>query len=532
MKVENPDLLYGLSVSLIGASGVVFPLFISPYVDRTKNIHRAIMLINITGIIGNLMYGLPFSPVIVLLGQFFAGTTPAFGVLAMGETSRTYSPEILTKKISVLSLIYSVGTFTSIGLVFVFLYIDFWIGWWHINFAVMPGLFMAFAFVVSMLLSFILVTDVSKEYDLKLEERIKRSSCASTPLFPRSEDGSPEPSDSNRCSPKLNDSKDGKSKFIIPKIIEPENCMSPPLDDANGQNISKDGPSNDLNTNGHSGAGSSLLATKHFGLPVVHDQDKDIEEDTLDADQYSESSTLLSAAKALKSETYGAAKDTVRSVIKILRYRTTALLMFVTFVEAFIYSLVVTSLPVLATKYLNWGKVELALLSMVNKFLSVLISGSVYFLTDYFEDFLLLIYGIEFSLMALLSLSVLELVEGVRIATTILLFLVATLAIAGIPLIITSTRSMLAKLVPSEVQSLTEAVRMSVFEASFVPSGFLVPLVTLNLPATVVGLLIISLIVVTLAILEKNALVHPREEDEYWHPETTSSRSSRTSDTP
>ena len=33
MKVDNPDFLYGVSVSLIGVTGVIFPLLISPYID-------------------------------------------------------------------------------------------------------------------------------------------------------------------------------------------------------------------------------------------------------------------------------------------------------------------------------------------------------------------------------------------------------------------------------------------------------------------------------------------------------------------
>ena len=75
---------------------------------------------------------------------------------------------------------------------------------------------------------------------------------------------------------------------------------------------------------------------------------------------------------------------------------------------------------------------------------------------------------------------------------------------AGIPLIITSTRSMLAKLVPNEVQSFGKAVRMGVFEAAFIPAGFLVPLVTMNLTVFSIGLMLVSLVIVALAVREKN----------------------------
>jgi len=184
--------------------------------------------------------------------------------------------------------------------------------------------------------------------------------------------------------------------------------------------------------------------------------------------------------------------------------------------EAFIYSIIVTSLPVIASNYLNWGKVELAVLSMVNKFLSVIISGSIYFLTDYLHDFLLLIYGTLFSSLALLTLCTLHLLKDNEAAVTVLLFIVAALSISGVPLVITSTRSMLAKIVPTEIQSLAEAVRMSVFEASFVPAGFLVPLIMINISVTAVLLLFLMSCVILVAVRNMKSLVELKEEDDYW----------------
>jgi len=55
MRVSNPDFLYGLSVSFIGVTGVIFPLLISPYIDRTRNIKRAILVVNLLGLRGNLL---------------------------------------------------------------------------------------------------------------------------------------------------------------------------------------------------------------------------------------------------------------------------------------------------------------------------------------------------------------------------------------------------------------------------------------------------------------------------------------------
>lgn len=221
---------------------------------------------------------------------------------------------------------------------------------------------------------------------------------------------------------------------------------------------------------------------------------------------------------------------TIKSIWRILRYKTTAILMAVTFMEAFVYSIIRTALPILATKFLGWGKLELAVLSMVNKFLSVIVSGSVYFLTDYLHDFLLLCYGVMLSILALLALAVMQLVETNSTALIGLLFAVAALSISGVPLIITSTRSMLAKTVPTEIQSLSEAVRMSIFEASFVPAGFLVPLVTLNVTATAIILIFMMAATLTITVRQTRLLTELKEDDAYWQDGIVSSTTSSEND--
>lgn len=671
--MSNPDFLYGLSVSFMGATGVIFPLLISPYIDRTRNIKTAVTVVNLLGLIGNLLYALPFSPALPLIGQLFAGTTPAFGVIAMGEISRCYSSEKLTKKVSGLSLVYSIGTFTSIGLVFCFLYVDFDIGEMNVNYANMPGLTLAFAFSVSTVLAFFLVSDVSKEFDMKLEDRISRSSGASSANNSKrvSSAGTPDTTmlgggpASNRSSPATSENQHSSSsppsqmnyRQQIPLIIEPsenryssgslrmsddggtspvsssrifpssspaeslqnggnrenEECFkvirdvgqpyyfsmsadeSPSADEAetslttilqrsdgsfhgsassieegrqqrslykncgenegigeeeqnaqpqcnsfsfpplsnmkqNGKRHKKKNGKTENTTmtaaaktrkqpdivrmNQHKKSPTKLAGKGGYHLLNTTDHD----DDTTDLESAASASTTSSSSDVLERSVTkcDTVRVTIKSIWKILRHRTTAVLMMVTFMEAFVYSIIVTSLPVLAAKFLGWGKLELALLSMVNKFLSVIISGSVYFLTDYLHDFLLLCYGIGLSILALLTLAMLHLIDANQTALIGLFFAVATLSIAGVPLIITSTRSMLAKIVPTEIQSLAEAVRMSIFEASFVPAGFLVPLVTMNVSATALILLLLMGCVLVVTVRQMKILVELKEDDDYW----------------
>ena len=613
LHVSNPDFLYGLSVSFMGATGVIFPLLISPYIDRTRNIKVAVTAVNLLGLLGNLLYALPFSPVLPLVGQLLAGTTPAFGVIAMGEISRCYSSGKLTKKVSGLSLVYSIGTFTSIGLVFCFLYVDFDIGSLNINYANMPGFFLALGFAVSTVLAFFLVSDVSKEFDMKLEDRINRSSCASSVKRASSAGiGTPDTACSNRSSPGHNQSFDDANlnnsfNKKIPLIIEPTST-TPNGDEIDGGdfslseeerrfkvirdvgqpyffNMSDEGsdqseeraetslttsssptmsqrqffqqsrdvtnetkteksPHNNFTFPQPFDDSTSTPSTQHnnFSFPrmsnnrsrkstgtkskkkktkgdyeqlLTCDPDNDLESASSSTTSSTNDVRRINATMQTQSKCE-TVRVTFKSIWKILRHKTTAVLMAVTFMEAFVYSIIVTTLPVLAAKFLGWGKLELALLSMVNKFLSVLISGSVYFLTDYLHDFLLLCYGIGLSILALLTLAVIHLIDGNTTALIGLFFAVAALSIAGVPLIITSTRSMLAKTVPTEIQSLAEAVRMSIFEASFVPAGFLVPLVTMNVSATALMLLLMMGCVLVISVRQMRLLVELKEDDDYW----------------
>ena len=317
LHVSNPDFLYGLSVSFMGATGVVFPLLISPYIDRTRNIKVAVTVVNLLGLLGNLMYALPFSPALPLIGQLLAGTTPAFGVIAMGEISRCYSSTKLTKKVSGLSLVYSIGTFTSIGLVFCFLYVDFDIGALNINYANMPGFFLTLGFTVSTVLAFFLVSDVSKDFDMKLEDRINRSSCASSvKRVSSADDGTPHDTDnSNRSSPGHFDKGEDQSTNInrgfnkqIPLIIEPTattpNDGDFTLSDMERRFKIANDNNDEIDNNSNGGAGDLSLSEEERRFKVIRDVGQpyffNLSDDGSDLSGEEKAETSLTSSPAFK----------------------------------------------------------------------------------------------------------------------------------------------------------------------------------------------------------------------------------------
>jgi len=67
---------------------------------------------------------------------------------------------------------------------------------------------------------------------------------------------------------------------------------------------------------------------------------------------------------------------------------------------------------------------------------------------------------------------------------------------------------------------------MSIFEASFVPAGFLVPLVTLNVTATAIILLLMMATTLTLTVRQMRVLTELKEDDDYWQDGVSSTTSS------
>ena len=167
VKVNNPDLYFGLSKAALCLSGAISSIIGSYYVDYTKNIREICLLENALNIAGNIMYSLYYSPYLVLFGQLLTGTTSARMTGSIGEVSRVYHADQLTKKIGILGIMAVSGSIVGPSTVFVFKYIDLSIGHWKWNIGNMIDISMTVFYLFQFVLNFLTLHNVSKEYTLK-----------------------------------------------------------------------------------------------------------------------------------------------------------------------------------------------------------------------------------------------------------------------------------------------------------------------------------------------------------------------------
>ena len=174
MKTKNPDFYYGLSWACLTMSGAICSVFVSYYGDRTHNIRGISITVSILNIIGNILYMLYYSPYIVLLGQFLAGTTASRSVSGLAEVSRVYCKSKVSLKLSIATIFSALGGLSGPCLTFAFKYINIEIGDWKLTIANMPGFCMCILSTAQLFLDYFILNNVSNEFDdLLPEDKIK-----------------------------------------------------------------------------------------------------------------------------------------------------------------------------------------------------------------------------------------------------------------------------------------------------------------------------------------------------------------------
>ena len=169
VKVENPDLYFGLAQASLFLSGVICSIVGSYYADCTKNVREICLIEDVLNIIGNIMYTLYYSPYLILLGQLLIGTTSARMTSTVGEISRVYGSDKITQKIGILGLMAVLGTLLGPCTTFIFQYVDICIGNWKWNIGNMVGISMTAFYLFQLTSNYFTLQNVSKEYTLKKE---------------------------------------------------------------------------------------------------------------------------------------------------------------------------------------------------------------------------------------------------------------------------------------------------------------------------------------------------------------------------
>lgn len=175
IKPQHPEFFYSLiSIGfLLSATGS--SIFICKLADKTRSVRKIMFFSNLAFVLGNLIYVIPFSPWILLVGRIIAGFGQPGRSVIVGELARCYPDDQIASVFSIMGAAMSFGFMIAPGLNIIFSAADVWIGPLHITYANVSGLYIAVFFVCSQFVLLVMVSDLSKNYDLKEDKTMQSS---------------------------------------------------------------------------------------------------------------------------------------------------------------------------------------------------------------------------------------------------------------------------------------------------------------------------------------------------------------------
>ena len=97
VKSEKPLFYYGLCISIYNLVAVLADLVIGRIADRSRNIKLAVCMCLLFGILGNVLYAVYFSPILLIIGRAIVGIHESIWSLLIGEIMRTYEETHATR---------------------------------------------------------------------------------------------------------------------------------------------------------------------------------------------------------------------------------------------------------------------------------------------------------------------------------------------------------------------------------------------------------------------------------------------------
>ena len=166
MKTDYPALLYGLIEASIFIPPILFSTVIGRRFDKTRRFRLCPIIANFMSIIGSILY-VTSSHYLALTGKFLQGCAIASRPLMVAEIVRSYHNNELQHKLPILSCAEAFGGAAGPVIMVMFLHTDFRIFDIHVTYANVSGLVFLSLGIVTQVLVVFMVSDLSREFDLK-----------------------------------------------------------------------------------------------------------------------------------------------------------------------------------------------------------------------------------------------------------------------------------------------------------------------------------------------------------------------------
>ena len=187
------SIFMGLVVAAYPFAGMISLPIVGRIYDKTKRTRELFIILNLLQIIGNIIYAIPFSIWLPLAGRFLAGLGDGFAACAMGEITYIYPKSYRTGILSIMELGRVLGLVVGPAITFFIGKKTYYLWRWRLDYATMPGVIMAFCWLLYELLTICFVFNVSKEMaqeassmddsDLSSEEEDETSSIGNMCSF-------------------------------------------------------------------------------------------------------------------------------------------------------------------------------------------------------------------------------------------------------------------------------------------------------------------------------------------------------------
>ena len=162
MKVEHINLHYSLISAAFLTSMIVSSIILGRIADTYRCIRQLFFICNLLVIIGIILYTLPLSPWMLFAGRLVSGGGGCLRCIMSGELARSYPQDELYSKFSLMGMSWGLGFIFGPAINFAFLNLDFHIlgvRVWYVN---APGLCLAVVFLIMQILTFLMVSNLSK----------------------------------------------------------------------------------------------------------------------------------------------------------------------------------------------------------------------------------------------------------------------------------------------------------------------------------------------------------------------------------
>ena len=163
-------------------------LFLSGYVDETKNIRKVILCCLPFYIVGNIIYMVPFSAACLLIGRIISGIGSGWTPCVIGETNRIYPKNERSTKISTLATCWHISRVIGPGINIFFTSVDLKISSFELTYANIPGMYMAVLFIIVEMMSFFMITNLPPLEETGSECNVDVNHKASAPKTQSSND--------------------------------------------------------------------------------------------------------------------------------------------------------------------------------------------------------------------------------------------------------------------------------------------------------------------------------------------------------